>query len=341
MKLGRIGRILTAFALGMGVLAPAHAGAENFELAFDRALGTQVRTPESFQVTYRTPFEAEIARLADPRNGRIGVAAIDLLTGEEVSILGNQRFPMASTSKIAIAATFLEGVDQGRWSLDDRFPVLTALPSRRLSSAAAPVREGRLMSARDMIEVMITRSNNEATDGLLAVVGGPKAVNDWVRRAGIEGFSLDRDIATLVRDETEHDPATYIDMRDSATPLAMAKMLKGLHEGRWLSPQSRSLLIGAMERCVTGRNRIPGKMPSDVIIAHKTGSLYNTSSDVGIITLPSGRTVALAIYVTGGGNNRAYRIDKIATIARALHDGFAENQGRVWASASYGAGGDQ
>ena len=54
------------------------------------------------------------------------------------------------------------------------------------------------MTARDLIERMITRSDNTATDGLLAAVGGPKAVNDWARRAGIQNFNLTRDIATLL-----------------------------------------------------------------------------------------------------------------------------------------------
>jgi len=343
MVLRKFSKLLAVLALGAAALAPANAGAENFESSFDQAFGTQARVPLSFQTNYRSPLEAQIARLADPAGGRIGVAAIDLGTGEQVSILGNQRFPMASTSKIAIAATFLEGVDKGRWTLDQQFPLMVPQASKRLSTKTAPVRPGRLMSAREMIDRMITRSDNQATDGMLAVVGGPQAVNSWVRRAGIsaDGFSLDRDIATLVRDETEFDPATYIDKRDSATPLAMAQMLSGLHQGKWLSAQSRAVLIGAMERCITGKNRIPGKMPSNVLVAHKTGSLYNTSSDVGIITLPNGRSIALAIYVTGGKMDRAYRIDRIANIARALHDGFADDTGRAWASASYGAGGSQ
>lgn len=343
MVLRKLSRFVAALALGAATLAPVNAGAENFEASFDQAFGTQARVPLSFQANYRSPLEAQIARLADPSGGRIGVAAIDLATGEEISILGNQRFPMASTSKIAIAATFLEGVDKGRWTLDQQFPLMVPQPSKRLSTKVAPVKAGRLMSAGEMIERMIARSDNQATDGLLAVVGGPQAVNSWVRRAGISasGFSLDRDIATLVRDETEFDPAIHIDQRDSATPLAMAQMLKGLHEGRWLSAKSRTVLIGAMERCITGKNRIPGKMPANVLVAHKTGSLYNTSSDVGIITLPDGRSIALAIYVTGGKMDRGYRIDRIANIARALHDGFNTDTGRAWASASYGAGGSQ
>jgi len=166
---------------------------------------------------------------------------------------------MASTSKIAIAATFLEGVDRGRWTLDDAFPKMVSMPSKKFSSAAAPVKPGQLLPARELIEQALIHSNNEATDGLLAVVGGPRAVNDWARRAGIQGFSLDRNIATLVRDETEYDPSLYIDPRDSTTPLAMVQLLKGLHEGRWLSASSRNFLIGTMEKCVTGKNRIKAR----------------------------------------------------------------------------------
>ncbi len=337
MAIHKIGHILAALAFGAATIAPVNAGAENFEDQFDRAFGTEQRAPRLLQPTYDSALEQYVAKLADGSNGRIGVAALDLKSGEEISILGNQRFPMASTSKIAIVATFLAGVDKGRWSLDDRFPMMVSLPSKKLSTAAAPVRPGPVKSARELIELMLTRSNNQATDGLLAVVGGPKAVNQWVKNAGIEGFSLNRDIATLVRDETEFDPSTYIDPRDSATPLAMVELLKGLYEGRWLSPESRDVLIGAMERCQTGKTRIPGKLPAEVTVAHKTGSLYNTSSDVGIITLPDGRSIALAIYVTGQ-REKANRTDRIATIARAIYDGFSDS--RVMLSSSYNSGGD-
>ena len=70
----------------------------------------------TLQATYANALEQHIGLLANGEQGRIGVAAIDLSTGEQISILGDQRFPMASTSKIAIAATFLEGVDKGKWT---------------------------------------------------------------------------------------------------------------------------------------------------------------------------------------------------------------------------------
>jgi beta-lactamase class A len=227
-------------------------------------------------------------------------------------------------------------VDQGRASLTSEYPLLMPLRSARFSSPAAPVREGEYMTAAELIDIMITRSSNPATDAMLAAVGGVSAVNDWARRAGISNFNLTRDIATLVRDDGEFDPAVHVDLRDSSTPRAMVELLAGIYQGRWLSPASRSLMISTMERTRTGARRIRGLMPGDVTVAHKTGSLNNTSSDIGIITAPDGRSIAVAIYVTGQGT-RANREARIASIARAIYDGYTAraNDGRVYASADY------
>jgi len=322
--MNRIFRAVAAIAAVLMPLAPSHAGEANageigdIQSAFDSVLGTDQRAPRR----YATGFEQQLAGLAEASRGRIGVAALDLSTGRTIDVLGDQRFPMASTSKIAIAAAFLEGVDRGRWSLTSEFPLLIPVASKPLSSAVAPVRPGTYMSARNLIELMITRSNNYATDALLKAVGGPAAVNDWVRRAGVDGWHIDRDIATLVRDDGVVDPATVIDSRDSATPLAMVRLLAEIHNGRMLSAPSRQVLLGAMSRCVTGKRRIPALLPAGTTVLHKTGSLNNTSSDVGIIKAPDGRAYAVAIYVTGQGTRLA-RESRIASIARALYQGYA------------------
>lgn len=326
-------RIGASLALALAAISPALAS-DTIEATFDTVLGTEYRAPPDFTPNYDNPIERRIAVLADGSRGRIGVAAIDLSTGQEISILGKQRFPMASTSKIAIAATYLEGVDKGRWSLSSEYPLLLAVRSRPFSTKVAPVRKGEYLSARQLIELMITRSSNSATDALLAAVGGAEVVNDWARRAGIREFHLTRDIATLVRDDGEIDPAVAIDIRDSATPKAMTQLLGGLYQSKWLSASSRRIIIGAMERCRTGRRRIPAMMPADVSVAHKTGSLNNTSSDIGIITAPDGRSIAVAIYVTGQGSRRN-REAKIATIARAIYDGYTSSANRHWVAAPY------
>ena len=337
----------SVFAIGIAaslatIAAPAAAQADELQSSFDRAFGTEMRAPQSFEAIYASSFEQRIAELANPSQGRIGVAAIDLATGEEIAVLGDQLFPMASTSKVAVAATFLEMVEQGRFTLTSEFPLLLPERSARFSSAKAPVRAGQTMPAIDLIEIMITRSSNPATDALLAAVGGPSVVTDWARRQGIREFSINRDIATLVRDDGEFDPARHIDKRDAATPRAMARLLAGLYRGEYLSAESRRVLLGAMSRTVTGKRRIPAHIPLEARVSHKTGSLSNTSSDVGLIECPDGRTIAVAIYVTGQGT-RAAREERIAAIARALYDGFAyraqQDPVRNWTSAPYNTGG--
>lgn len=337
-----LGRAGMAFALVAAAFSsPGHAQArDGFEAAFDSALGTEVRQPRTYRADYNDPLNRQIAMLASGERGRIGVAALDLATGRTVSVLGDQRFPMASTSKIAVAATFLDGVEKGRWSLSDSFPLMVPVRSAKYSSAAAPVRAGTRLPAHELIELMLTRSSNPATDALLAVVGGPNAVDRWMHKtAGITDFELTRDIATLVRDDGEYDPATFIDERDSATPEAMTQLLSGIYQGQWLSPESRRVILGAMERCRTGTRRIPALLPDGTYVAHKTGSLNNTSSDIGIIQTADGRAIAIAIYVTGQGG-RPYREAKIAEIARALYTGYTAYGPRqprsTWTNARYG-----
>jgi len=325
-----------ALALGWAGLGASAASAADtgFETAFDAALGTEVRIPQSYDAVVRSALEETVARIADGSSGRIGVYAVDLASGKQVSVLGDQRFPMASTSKIAIAATFLEQAERGRYTLTSELPLMVPVASARFSTARAPVVPGRYFQAVDLIEMMITRSSNPATDALLAAVGGPSAVNEWARRNGIAGFNITRDIATLVRDDGEIDPARSIDVRDSATPQAMVALLTGLHQGKFLSDSSRRVILGAMERCKTGTRRIPGMLPMGAKVAHKTGTLSNTASDIGIIHTADGRAIAIAIYVTGQGSKPA-RDAKIASIARALYDGYSAQGHRAYATAAY------
>ena len=327
-----------ALAAGLALFAPP-AAAQELEQSFDKVFGAQRPSapqpqpqpapiaPPSLSPPPSGSFEARLAALADASRGRIGVAAVDMSTGKGISVMGDQPFPLASTIKVAIVATYLEGVDQGRYRLSDRYALKMPVPSRKFSSAVAPVRAGAELSAEELIELAITRSDNHATDALLGAIGGPQAVTRWLRRAGISGMRLDHDIATLVRDDGAIDPATTIDVRDSTTPQAMASLLTGLYEGRWLSADSRNVLLGAMSRCRTGVHRMRAQLPEDAILGHKTGTLSGTSSDVGFIRTADGHTLALAIYVTGQGS-RPGRESRIATIARAVYESYPGDSAR-------------
>ena len=238
-------------------------------------------------------LEQRLAMLVASAPGDVGVAALDLKTGELVSVRGDEPFPMASTVKIAVAANYLAQVEHGRRSLDDRI-------------------SGR--SARSLIEAMMIRSDNHATDILIRDLGGPRTLQSWLDQHGLSGLRIDRNIAQLLRSKRD-----LWDVKDSATPRAMVTLLQKLDSGALLKPHSRSWLLDVMSRCKTGKNRMRALLPAWARVENKTGTLSGYTSDVGFMTLPDGRRVAVAFFARGGSN----RPRSIAEAARAIYDGFA------------------
>ena len=238
------------------------------------------------------PLEQQLSYLAASNPGNVGIAALDLTTGELISVLGDEPFPMASTVKIAVAANYLSQVEYGRRSLDETI-------------------RGR--SARSLMEAMLIHSDNNATDILMRDLGGPATLQKWLDQHQITGLRIDRNIASLLAARRD-----LRDVRDSSTPKAMVDLLKRIDSGALLKPQSRSYLLGLMARCQTGKNRIRGLLPQGTLVQHKTGTLSGYTSDVGFITLPNGHRIAVAMFARQGTNRPA----TIARAARAIFDGF-------------------
>jgi beta-lactamase class A len=236
-------------------------------------------------------LEQQLSSMVSGKSADVGIAALDLNSGETVSIKGNTPFPMASTVKVAVAALYLAQVDNGRRSLDD-------------------VINGQ--SARSLMRRMLVHSDNRATDILLADLGGPRAVHDWLQANGITGLRVDRNISDLLRSKRD-----LWDRRDSSTPVAMVDLLKRLYKAELIKPESRNFLLDLMAQCQTGKNRMKALLPG-VPIEHKTGTLDGLADDVGFITMPDGHRVAVAIFTRGGSN----RPQTIAETARVIYDGF-------------------
>ncbi|MEO6225635.1 MAG: serine hydrolase [Sphingomicrobium sp.] len=237
-------------------------------------------------------LERQLSALAANKSADIGIAALDLETGETVSIKGATPFPMASTVKVAVAALYLAQVDHGRRSLDD---TINGVPARRLMAR------------------MLIHSDNRATDILLKDLGGPTVLHDWLADNGIRGLRVDRTIAQLLSAKRD-----LWDRRDSSTPTAMVDLLRRVYRGQLIKPQSRNYLLGLMSQCETGKNRMKALLPFGTAVEHKTGTLNGLADDVGFISLPDGHRVAVAIFTRGGAD----RPRTIAEAARAIYDGF-------------------
>jgi beta-lactamase class A len=291
---------------------------------------------------------SEIARLGAPAEGVVGVAAWRLDgRGPRVLVNADQAFPMASTFKVAVAGRILSEVDRGQISLDQLVPVPHAMFVESEGIASTFHYPGVSVSVRNLLELMLTVSDNTATDVLTKLAGGPGPVTAWVRAQGIEGLRVDRDTAGLIRDFYRLPPGSFPealeaglkanpkledigdklnpefdnDPRDTATPLAMATLLEHIFAGRALTPASTKLLTEIMERNTTGKARLRARLPDGTTVAEKTGTIGASLNNVGMITLPGGAgKLIVAVFIRKSAKPFEDRERVIADIGRALYD---------------------
>lgn len=310
-----------------------------------------VAAPATAQ-TLPSGLNDQVTAAAQTPAGKVGVAAIDLDTGATVTVNGDQRFPMASVVKVAIAAAWLDGVDRGLWSLTTMYPLDEAMRVRSDGITDTLPHPGVALSGANLVELSVTVSDNTATDMLLKAVGGPAAVTRWLNSKNIRDQRVDRSIARLLIDVSGHTPdpaladgpalATFMpvepwrtdsekwpvnaafdtDPRDSTTPLAMARLLARLHKGELLQAPTTRFLFEVLARTSTGAKRVKVALPAGTPWAHKTGTLPGISNDVGVLTLPNGHRVALAV-LSYGEPDPAKRDARIAEVGRVVFEGFA------------------
>lgn len=301
------------------------------------------------------PLEREVARIAAAAPAKVGVGIVHVESGRSVFVNRGEWFPMASTYKVPMAVEVLSRVDRGDLRLDSLVPIERAdvVPfGSLLTDRFGEGEPGAVLSVRRYLELMLRLSDNTATDILLRLTGGTAATQRRIDELGITGMQVSRTVMELGADwiglalppwrERTVDGirqlmaastpeqvragsrAFLASRRDHTTPEAMANLLARLVRGGVLTPASTELLWSIMAREETGAARIRGRLPADVRTANKTGTLDVTiQNDVGVIFLPDGTHLALAVYTTEATRPLAELSRVIADIARAAYDYFA------------------
>lgn len=150
-----------------------------------------------------------------------------------------------------------------------------------------------------------------AADSLRAV--RPNSL-DRVDRASVTELQASLDAG----EHSAMERAYANDPRDTATPQALVELLAQFDAETAVSPASSALLRGFLARA---RPRQSLKLPSGTPVAHKTGTGWGTFNDIGIVTLPTGRHLLLAILVSHAQSISLEAGDAlVADIARAVYD---------------------
>lgn len=240
----------------------------------------------------------------EKRSGVImGVTAIHIEKNQKVMHNHKQRFFMASTIKLPIAMTFLHRVDQKKESLNRmvQLELKNAVPGSGNLYHACETKKRTNISSQQLLDYMLTKSDNSASDTILEMAQGPKNVTKRMQALGFANTQINRSILEMFMDSNHVDhalmqqPRTVYswkkifnsiplknkmmawkrfeqDLRDTTTSDDMAKLLVKLYKKEALSEASTDLLLKIMEKCRTGRSRIRGLLPPHVKVAHKTGT---------------------------------------------------------------------
>lgn len=115
------------------------------------------------------------------------------------------------------------------------------------------------------------------------------------------------------------------------TTEAQIKLLKMIFDQSILDKESNTLLRSLMRETYVAPKRIRYLLPRATPVEHRSGTsatdangMSAATNDVGIITLPDGRHLAIAIFLMDSFENAEKRDAIIAEIAKAAFDEFSK-----------------
>src|SRR5580693_2827945 len=268
-----------------------------------------------------------IAGVEQQLDGVLGVAILDLNSGEQLLVRPDEVFPQASSIKIAVLAELYHQAQQsahgvsGKATLKDRY-VLRAADIVADSSILGGLTPGvSSLTNRDLATIMVAVSDNSATNVLIDRLGMDNVVR-LTESLGLAHTQLRRKMMDL--------EAAAQGRENISTPREMMTLLEQLYRGKVIGPP---LLDDFFAVLATAKESfIPRDLPPDLKIANKPGELEGVRNDSGIVFLKN-RPYVICVMSTYLASERAGEetITRISRLAYDLYDrlGRASELGRV------------
>jgi len=271
-------------------------------------------------------LQKQIADIAADARGKVSVACSLSGTSLNCDLNPHAHPPMQSVFKTPLALTALHRIEQGKLSLDQ--PIRFRASDRILPHVYSPLQDKYPAAEvdvplRELLRLAVSESDNVAADVVLRTIGRPSVVDSYMKSIGIQGFHLQDNEAAMHRD-------VMVQYRDWFEPAGAVQLLRRLAEHPPLSPEHAALLLGWMRDTSRGPRRIKARLPTGTEVMHKPGSsgtddgLTHAWNDIGLIALPDGRRLAIAVFITDSTADEATRDAVIARIAKAAYDAAME-----------------
>jgi beta-lactamase class A len=279
-----------------------------------QAIPAVVATPAPAQAP-DAELEKQFAEIAKEANGKVGIAAFVIETGQNASLNGDQRFAMMSVYKLPISMAVMKQVDAGKYKPDHEVEIKKDdfVRPGQASLLRDNFPNGTKIPLWHTIEYAMAQSDGTASDVLMNLAGGPAEVQKYVNEIGVTDIAIKNTEKELGQD-------VKVQYENYATPKAAVKLLLELKTRTDIDRERFKLIMDFMNESVTGPNRLRGLLPENAYVAHKTGSsgtrngVTAATNDIGLIMLPNGNYMAIAVFV---GDSKADEKTRDAVIAKA------------------------
>jgi len=279
------------------------------------------KSPQEKEQILWQKLEATIGAVDHNLDGVLGVAIVDLTTGQKYFLHADEVLPTASSIKIAILAELYRQAQQGKIKLDDLYTLQSSDLVSGSGIAGALTPGVTRLTIRDVAALMISVSDNSATNIIIDRVG-MENVNALLDSLGLTHTRLRRKMMDV--------KAAAEGRENIATPREMVQLLENLYRGKVLNKQMTDDFFALLS--VHKESYIPRELPEDLRIANKPGELEGVRNDSGIV-FTGNRPFAISVMTTylrrekDGGD----AIVRIATAAYQMFDRLSRSSqyGRV------------
>lgn len=225
------------------------------------------------------------------------IAGVSVISGNRMWSVGNQKQPLLSVFKILVAIKVL---DNENISLNKKLVISKSMVDEKTYSPMLKKYNSYPfeISIKELLEYMISQSDNNACDILLDYSGGIAELEKYIHSIGFNEIEISVNEKEMKLDVEKQ----YL---NKAYNKDIVKLLKQVHEGSLLSEERTEVFNEIMIKTNTGENKLKAGLPKDAVIGHKTGSSSCNKkgeriadNDAGFIILKNGKSYYISVMLT-------------------------------------------
>lgn len=253
-------------------------------------------------------LRGELVQRVNRFAGVAGISILDLTSGQEIVINGDEVFPTASSIKIHILTQLILRAEQGELDLAARIqldPNEIVFGSGILAHLDGPVE----MTVLDIAILMIIVSDNTATNICLRLAGLAET-NAMLNSLGL--------VQTRVRRKMQDHLAAVQEQENVSTPNELVRMMALLREGK-PTPATAAKVLEILRK--PKNSTLTNALPENVVIANKPGYVDGARCDVGIVELAR-RPYIVAIMSKYAMDDAVGHAASLVEMAQVIHKHF-------------------